>query len=130
MNIFKESLTIPKIIRAFLPSFAWALIIYLFSSQSVLPGFEQSAFDFFLKKIAHIFVYLILYLLVAYGIEKTVKNTYTKTVLYAPVFICILYAVTDEIHQTFVPGRYGTLRDIGYDMLGVSIAFLKKHHYI
>lgn len=113
-----------------MPSLAWAGVIFLFSSQSVLPGLEQSFFDFFIKKIAHIIVYLVLYLLLAQGIEQTVKKSYARAFIYGPVLLCFLYAISDEIHQTFVPGRYGTLRDVGYDMLGVSIAFLKKHHYI
>jgi VanZ family protein len=34
----------------------------------------------------------------------------------------ILFALSDEYHQTFVPGRGGTLRDVGIDGLGVALA--------
>jgi VanZ family protein len=32
------------------------------------------------------------------------------------------YAVSDEIHQAFVPGRQCSLRDIGLDLLGALAA--------
>lgn len=36
-----------------------------------------------------------------------------------PFLIGVLYAVSDEIHQTFVPGRAGQLRDVLIDSCGV-----------
>jgi len=36
--------------------------------------------------------------------------------------ICILYAASDEWHQTFVPGRGGTWVDVVIDTGGVLIA--------
>ncbi len=47
-----------------------------------------------------------------------------------PVAAAFLYAVSDELHQSLVPGRYATTRDIGYDMLGVMIALLRQYRYI
>jgi VanZ family protein len=34
------------------------------------------------------------------------------------------YGIFDEIHQTFVPTRTGTLRDVFIDMIGISIGVL------
>lgn len=47
-----------------------------------------------------------------------------------------LYAVTDEIHQSFVPGRSCELRDMGIDSCGVLagvlvvslVIWFKEHH--
>ena len=130
MNLLKKNTTVLTLITAYLPSFLWALIIFIFSSQSVLPGFEQSIYDFFLKKSAHIFVYLILYLLIFKAVSQTVAEKHKKIILILPILICFGYSVSDELHQSFVPGRFGTFRDIGFDMLGVTIAFLKKYDYI
>jgi VanZ family protein len=44
--------------------------------------------------------------------------------------LCLAYASLDELHQYFTPFRHPTVRDIGYDMLGVFIAFLWKYRYI
>lgn len=130
MNLFTKNSTFKTVILAYLPPILWASIIFLFSSQTTLPGFEESAYDFILKKAAHIFVYFILYLLVFRGIHLTIHPQHKNTLLLLPFFICLFYAISDEFHQSFVPGRYSTLRDIGYDMLGVGIAFLKKYRYL
>ncbi|MDO4562901.1 MAG: VanZ family protein [Clostridia bacterium] len=37
--------------------------------------------------------------------------------------MCTIFAVTDELHQLFVPGRSGELRDVCVDMTGVLIIF-------
>jgi len=34
---------------------------------------------------------------------------------------CSLYAVTDEIHQLFVPGRSGELRDVMIDSIAALV---------
>jgi VanZ family protein len=130
VNIIKENCNLKQFIIAILPPILWALIIFILSSQTALPGFEQSAYDFILKKLAHILVYLVLYILVARAIALTINEQYKKSIILLPVFICLVYAISDEFHQSLVPGRYATFRDIGYDMLGVSIAFLKKYSYI
>ena len=130
MNVLKKGLSLQKIVLAYLPPLLWATVIFIFSAQASLPGFEESAYDFFLKKSAHVFVYLVLYTLVFHAVQSTVREEYKKTILLLPIAICLLYAVSDELHQSLVPGRYATLRDIGYDMLGVMLAFLKKYDYI
>jgi Predicted integral membrane protein len=113
----------------------WALVIFIFSSQQILPSLEFSAFDFLLKKSAHIFVYAVLYFLLYRSVDKSLpaqagrfKNA--SSLFYLPILICLFYAISDEIHQSFVPGRYATLKDVGFDMLGVLIAFLRKYKYI
>jgi VanZ family protein len=130
VSIFKKKCDLKQFVIAYLPPVLWAGLIFILSSQTALPGFEQSAYDFILKKFAHIFVYLTLYFLVARAISITINKTYNKTTIFLPIFICLIYAVSDEFHQSLVPGRYATFRDIGYDMLGVTIAYLKKYSYI
>jgi VanZ family protein len=40
--------------------------------------------------------------------------------------ILLLLALLDEGHQTFVPGRLFSLKDIGYDCLGVLIGLIAR----
>jgi hypothetical protein len=42
----------------------------------------------------------------------------------AGVLISILYAVSDEVHQLFVPGRSGSIGDVLLDSTGIGFAFL------
>lgn len=38
--------------------------------------------------------------------------------------IALLYATSDEWHQSFVASREGAARDVGFDMVGASVALL------
>jgi VanZ family protein len=114
---------------AYLPAFLWALLIFYLSAQPVLPGSSISTTDFIIKKTGHITVYAVLWWLVNYGISKTHPNhTFAKTWL--SLVIVFLYALSDEFHQSLVPNRHPGLRDVGYDMLGAGIAWLRRHNYI
>ncbi|MBP7700681.1 VanZ family protein [Candidatus Woesebacteria bacterium] len=121
---------IKKFINIYFPPIAWGIFIFILSSQNSLPGFEQSPIDFFFKKSAHIFVYLVLYLLVKRSIDIKYNYKQTKKQILLPIFICLIYAISDELHQSMTPGRYPTVRDVGYDMLGVGTAFLRKYNFI
>lgn len=130
MNFLRKDITFKEIIILYLPPILWASVIFTFSSQTTLPGFTESVYDFTLKKFAHIIVYLVLYLFVHRAVYRTIKKEHTKLILFLPIIICAIYATSDEFHQSLVPGRYASLRDIAYDMLGVFISFLKKYDYI
>ncbi len=115
---------------AFFPPVAWAGFIFILSSNSALAGFDISVLDFVFKKLSHMFVYAVLYVLLHRGIIMTFDKKYEKKYwLFAFLFV-LIYAVSDEYHQSLVPGRYPTLRDVGYDMLGASLAFLRLYKYI
>jgi hypothetical protein len=40
---------------------------------------------------------------------------------------CVLFALSDEYHQTFVPGRGGTWTDVAIDGAGAGLAALTLH---
>jgi VanZ family protein len=48
--------------------------------------------------------------------EKRIK------ILPAATIIGVLYGISDEIHQLFVPGRYFSLQDILINSIGVILA--------
>ena len=116
-------------LSGWLPVIAWAGLIFYLSNQSILPGFKVSVWDYLFKKTAHITVYAILYVLIQRALNLTTKlniNVSWKVAL----LLCVLYGVSDEIHQSFVSGRQGTLRDVGFDTLGSSLVILRKLRYI
>ncbi len=118
-------------VKAFLPAIVWAIVIFTLSSQPTLPGFESGVFDFILKKSAHMFVYAVLYLLIARGVEMVEPAKAKKSwLIFLPLLIVLFYAISDEFHQSLVPNRYPTWRDIGYDILGASLMFFRKYKYI
>lgn len=71
------------------------------------------------RKTAHFSIYLVLGILTTLLIkEYNIENK--KQILFA-VLICLLYATSDEIHQLFVPGRSGEIKDILIDTAGSSL---------
>lgn len=112
-------------LNAVLPPLLWAGVIFLFSSRSSLPSASYSPLDFVFKKMAHIFVFAVLFFLTHRSFALTSPKYSLKKHWFVPVFICFLYALSDELHQHFVPNRYATLRDVGYDMIGVLAMYLK-----
>ena len=73
------------------------------------------------RKTAHFCIYLILGLLVfnCFEIDK-------KYILYA-ILICLLYSITDEIHQLFVPGRSGEVLDMFIDTAGATLGIISEY---
>lgn len=118
--------------NALIPPLLWAGVIFFLSSQPSLPSFNLSIIDFFFKKSAHIIVYFTLYLLTWRGLQMLQLHlpTYHPRIWLTALIFCLLYAITDEYHQSLVAYRTATLQDIGYDLLGVLLAFLWRYRYI
>ena len=79
-------------------------------------------FVFIVRKSAHFFIYLILGLLVA-SLIKEYSLVNKRMVIYS-FLICFLYAISDEIHQLFVNGRSGEIRDILIDSMGSLVGIV------
>lgn len=84
--------------------------------QIGLQGMNRSVLHIFLRKYAHFFIYLLLGIVVKNALSVSGMKGF-KSVLIALV-ICSIYAVTDEIHQAFVPGRRALLSDVFIDSAG------------
>ena len=72
-----------------------------------------------LRKIAHLTEYAIGGVLV-YALLLTFKLNHKIQFCISWIFI-IIYAITDEIHQLFIPGRTGRFVDVYIDSLGALI---------
>lgn len=116
-------------IFAFLPAILWAGLIYFFSSQQVLPGFTLDTWDFIFKKSAHVFVYAVLYWLLFRAFAQSAPQKGHRVWL-MPLILTLAYAFFDEFHQSLVPNRHSSLRDVGFDTLGASLVILRKFGYI
>ncbi len=75
--------------------------------------------DYFVRKTAHLLVYALLSFLIALLLFEY-KNTYRLVILKSTIY-SFLYACTDEIHQLFVKGRSGEIRDVCIDTLGAIL---------
>ena len=74
------------------------------------------------RKTAHFTIYLILGILVTTLLKEYNLNN-RKIIIYS-ILICMIYAISDEIHQTFVIGRSGELKDIIIDTCGSIVGII------
>ncbi|MGZ4106378.1 MAG: VanZ family protein [Tumebacillaceae bacterium] len=78
--------------------------------------------EFFIRKAAHITEYFVLTILVRQTFASTALALGTSRLL--SLLIPVLYACSDEYHQSFVAGRTGHPIDVGVDSIGVLLALL------
>ena len=95
----------------FLPPLALMGLIFFLSAQPSLNS-GLGDFDLILRKLAHMTEFGLLALLWWRALGN--RN--------AAVVIALLYAVSDEWHQSFVEGRHGNVTDVLIDAVGVAIA--------
>lgn len=121
-----QSTGMKKRLLAYTAPVIWMIFIFVLSSQQALPGPQAYWQDFLLKKLSHILVYGVLYILWFNAMNLSGKP---KRYL-LPFLFTIAFAISDEFHQVFVPGRAATMRDIGYDTVGMTVAILKLKRFI
>ena len=81
--------------------------------------FDIEGFNHILRKNAHFFTYLILGVLMINALRSS--KVYGLPSVALALGICVLYAISDEVHQLFVPGRGGQIRDVFIDSAGASV---------
>ena len=93
-----------------LPVVLWAAVIFAFSSVPDL-GTGLGTWDFVLRKLAHAAEFAVLGLLLVRALGRP----------WPAFWLGAAYAVTDELHQSFVPGRVGSPLDVAIDAAGVAV---------
>ena len=94
--------------------------IFNISDESI--NFITSNIFFIIRKTAHFFEYFILGILFM-NFFKEFNVSFNK-IIKCSILCCLLYALSDEIHQLFVNGRSGSIIDVGVDSLGFLIGIL------
>jgi hypothetical protein len=108
-----------KFFKYYLPLIIWAGIIFWFSSLPTVETTDVFWQDFLLKKSAHFIEYLVFALLLFRSLKNTSGLSKTK-LLWITLLLSLIYAVSDELHQSFVPGREPRIRDVVIDTLGAA----------
>jgi VanZ family protein len=115
--------------RQWLPVIVWAVLIFCLSTSAfsasntaqiidpilrwIFPGISAAAIDvghMLVRKSAHFTEYGVLFWLLIRGpmVERP----------YLALMLCVVYALSDEGHQVFVPGRSASLYDVALDSSG------------
>ena len=126
-------------ITHWLPLITWISIIFIVSSIhgskfQILPfntitqvhieellSYRQAAF--------HAGEYCLLVIL-TYRLLRLKLNQPENFIYLLSFSTSILYAISDEVHQYFVPGRFATLTDLIFDTLGIITGLICIHIYI
>lgn len=101
---------------------AWMGVIYFFSDQSSFALLDYVWRPDLLGVGAHFAEYAVLAALLWLALRSTpALARYAAPLAFAAA---VLYAVSDEFHQSFVPGRYPDVRDVLVDAAGALVAVL------
>ncbi|MEA3369454.1 MAG: VanZ family protein [Candidatus Ratteibacteria bacterium] len=110
-----------KFLKFWLPLIIWSgLIFYASSMPADTPILRW--LDILSSYAGHFFEFMVLALLSFRAFNNSFPKWGVRNVFYAGSF-SILFAVSDEIHQAFVPTRFCSGSDILVDVLGVGFAF-------
>jgi VanZ family protein len=96
------------------PLAVMALIFALSATPDLSTGL--GFWDTVLRKLAHITIFGVLWLTLARA------GDWRRPLL--ATALAILYAISDEVHQSFVDGRHGTPVDVAIDTVGMGLAAL------
>ena len=102
--------------RFWLPPIGVMVVIYALSAQPDIPHPPGPWMDGVVDKIAHAAGYGLL----AWLFLRALEQRFTRSVALEAlcVIIAVAYGVTDEFHQSFVPGRNPSLADLAADATG------------
>lgn len=142
-----------KAINYWLLVAVWMVVIFQFSDKPAQRSDTQSLFiikqiniiannlgfkgellnndwNYFVRKAAHTCEYAMLGILLFLAFSST--GIVNKKLLVYTILICVIYAVTDEIHQAFVPGRAAKVTDVLIDTFGslIGIGLIKVFGFL
>nr|NIO71765.1 hypothetical protein [Anaerolineae bacterium] len=118
-----DSSPMNSLLRYWLPPVLWMGLIFIVSAQPTLPYHPDALLDLILKKAAHMMEYGTLAFLLWRALSRG-RGALSRSALVTAFVVSVLYAASDEYHQTFVPGRNGTPVDVGIDAVGALVALL------
>jgi VanZ family protein len=108
------------LVAYWLPPLAWMAAIFYLSGQPDLPGPPEPLLDTLLKKGGHFVGYAVLAFLWWRALSR---GRMTRRAALGTAFaITAAYAITDEFHQSFVPGRGPSPRDVLIDAAAAAAA--------
>ena len=135
-NLNMELRSLGKFFRIWYPSVLLMIIIFIFSSAPADDSNRQSgliinAITFLfpnlkdveslvtiVRKIAHFTEYAILGFFIARAFKLSKASPWFS------ILACAIYAGSDELHQSFIPGRSAEVKDVVLDTVGATFGVL------
>lgn len=98
----------------------WAGFIFALSATPNLRFAESASLDFLVRKAGHMAAFGILAVL----LWRAIAYSRRSGAMAVSLALTILYAASDEFHQSFTAGRHPSPIDVGIDSIGALIALL------
>jgi VanZ family protein len=132
----QENKTKPSLTSRILPVVLWAAIIFIFSSNPepyrMLPNSWAEPVNpvaatapskaEILGRFLHVAEYMILSILISRTL--IIRENPKPAKLIIVLGLTALYALSDEIHQLFIPGRAFQLSDLALDISGAAVGIM------
>lgn len=106
-------------VARWLPAIAWMVVIFALSSISGLRVSDEAEVDRPIRAVAHLASYAFLAGLLLFAVAGLGRPRRRDVVV--AFAVAVLYGVSDEIHQTYIPERSGRIEDVLTDAVGASI---------
>lgn len=129
-----NKLAVPALRLALL--LCWMGVIFYFSDQPNSNKVTEEIFgslNYFVRKGAHMTEYAILFLL-SFWFQASISHNQSarakgKLAFFdrrfsLPFLFAVLYAMSDEWHQSFVPGRTALVSDVVIDSCGAAVSWI------
>ncbi|MBI4650119.1 VanZ family protein [Candidatus Desantisbacteria bacterium] len=103
----------------------WGPVVFLFSFIFILSSFStlpQPVIIPDFDKIEHLIAYLVISLTVYRALLGTTVYSEKKCIKLA-ILTTVIYGMSDEFHQSFVPYRDASLGDLFFDFIGAVLAY-------
>lgn len=112
-----------RFLKYHFPIIAYLIIIFIFSS---IPGDDLPELSFTISdKLFHGLIYFIAFYLFYFSFSNIRKDSvfYKNAILFSFAFT-VIYAISDELHQSLVPNRDADIFDFLADFIGAFIGFI------
>lgn len=89
------------------------------SAPNVLVN-RMDFIHFLIRKTAHVSEYFALCMSLLLPLNRVLNKK--RNVLLISAIASVVFAALDEYHQTFIPGRMGSIKDVLIDSIGITFA--------
>ena len=110
-------------LRAWGPAVGWAAVLFVLSA---LPQLGRAPSFPFSDKVAHVAIYGILGITLAWGWSRSPRPVSHLVLLVAGA----VYGISDEWHQMYVPGRVPDVADWLADVVGLWVGYAAALQFV
>ncbi|NIM92547.1 MAG: hypothetical protein GTO18_02370 [Anaerolineales bacterium] len=111
-------MTFRQYLTRWLPAFLLMAVIFLLSSLPSEDIPHYGSLDLLIKKGGHALGYALLAIAYFYALPRSLSSIYRAIIA---LLMAILFALSDEFHQSFVQGRNSSLTDVFIDTMGAAV---------